>query len=182
MCHPDSQFHAGHIVQHHRLIFENIHIQERRFKFARFVVQHFGLKAVFGINQVQLHHQLAAVTNTETQCIGSTVEFFKCNACFFIVSKRTCPAFGRTQHIGIGKTTNKNNHVQIFQCFTPRNQVGHVHILYIHSGQVHCIRHFPVAVYAFFANNCRFDSRWLSSVYIDVVIGCFPGKFAKIER
>ena len=49
------------------------------------------------------------------------VKFFKGNPGFFVEFKCTGPTFRRTQHIGIGETSNKNNHIQIFQRFAAGN-------------------------------------------------------------
>ncbi|MPM18339.1 hypothetical protein SDC9_64748 [bioreactor metagenome] len=81
---------------------------------------------------------------------------------FFVVQESTSPTFSRTQHVGIGETTTEYNHIDIFQRFPSRCQVGHVYIFHIETGQIKRISHLTITIGSFFTDDSSFNSTWLS--------------------
>ena len=136
----------------------------------RFVVKHLAILLVFRVNEVQFHHQLTAITNTQWKCIFTSVIFVESFFSFRVEEESTCPTFGRTQYVGVGETTAVNNHVHIFQCLASADKVGHCNVFHIESCQIQWVGHFAFAIRTLLADNCCTDTCRGTTVRINTVL------------
>ena len=65
VCHPDAEFVAAQRTEHHTVVLRNGQIQERAFKLLAGVVAEVGTVLVLRVDEIQFHHQLTAVADTQ---------------------------------------------------------------------------------------------------------------------
>src|SRR5574344_820876 len=61
---PKTKFVAAQGTEHHALVLRNRYTDKLAFEFLRFVVQHAGALFMFRIDEIELYHELATVTDT----------------------------------------------------------------------------------------------------------------------
>jgi len=152
---PDAQTGTAQGVKHHRVVPGNVHVDKAALELMGIIVQHLRLLLIHGGNQAQMHHQLTTVTHPQAEGVRPCVKAFQSGFGLFVVQKGTRPALGGAQHIGVGEPAHEHNQLDVIERFPPGNQVGHVHIPDIKSGQVHDPGHFAVPVGALFADDGR---------------------------
>ena len=170
MGHPDAQLVPTQRTEHHTPVHRDGQSYELRFKLMRVVVQHVRLLRKFRINQIQFHHQLATVANTQRQRVFTGIEIVECRLGLRIVQESTGPAFGRTQHIRIGEHAAEDNHINIFQRLPSAYQVGHHDILHVESRQIERISHFALTVRSLFTDNGGLDAQRGTTVGVQPVL------------
>ena len=173
---PNTQLISRKRTEHHRIVLWYGETKELRLELVRIIMQHTGFLFMIGCKQTQLHHQLAAVANTQTERVGTGIEIIEGFLGFFIPKETTGPTFCRTKYVGIGKTTAINNHIHIFECFATAYQIGHMHVFHIETGKVKRIGHFTITIHAFLSNDRRFYARRLTTVGRNAVLFHLSGK------
>ena len=63
VCHPDAEAVAAEAAKHHAAVGRDSDAEEGTLKLMAIVVKHTGAVLVFGVDEVEFHHQLATVTN-----------------------------------------------------------------------------------------------------------------------
>ena len=63
VCHPDAEAVAAEAAEHHAAVGRDSNAKESTLKLVAVVVKHTGAVLVFGVDEVEFHHQLATVAN-----------------------------------------------------------------------------------------------------------------------
>jgi len=108
---------------------------------------------VFRVDEVEFHHQLASVADTERHRILARIEPLEGLFGLGIIQESTCPALRRTQNIGVGESSTEHDHADFVQRFAPADEVGHHHILHVEARQPQRIGHLALAIGTLLADN-----------------------------
>ncbi len=148
-------------------------------------MQHPRALLVGRIDEVKLHHELAAVAYAERERVLAGIEAVERLLCLGVVEECARPALGRAEHVGVGEASAEDNHVHLVQSLAAGDEVGHCHVLDIEAGEIERIRHLALAVGAFLAYYGSTHARRLTAVGVDAERGERAGKLgmeAKFER
>ena len=63
VCYPDAEAVAAEAAKHHAAVGRDSNAEEGTLKLVAVVVKHTGALLVFGVDEVEFHHQLATVAN-----------------------------------------------------------------------------------------------------------------------
>ena len=140
------------------------------------IMQHLRHFSMLGINKSQFNSQLASVTNTQTQGVFAFIEILQSLSCFFIEFESAGPPLGRTQHVRIRESSDKDNHIYLFESFTSADQIGHVYILHVKTGQMQSPGRFTLTLAPFLPDHSSPDTRFSSTVQLQAQISQFAGK------
>ena len=130
---------------------------------------HIALLLKFGVNEVELHHQLATVTNTERESILTCVETVECSLSLGIVEESSCPSFSRAKNVRVRESTAEYDEINLVECLAAADKVGHCNVLNIEACKIHCVCHFALAVCSLLADDCCTNARFFAAVSINAI-------------
>ena len=125
---------------------------------------HLMLLFVFRIKQSQFGHQLTAVADAEAHRIFTCVKTIDGLLGLLVIKDTGSPPLGGTEHVGVGESAAEDDEVHIFERFTPRSEVGQMHVFHVEAGQIERISHLALTVCTLVAQNSRTDTAPLTTV------------------
>ena len=108
---PDAQTIARETLEEYAAIGLNGDTYEAAFKLVAVVVEHVRTLFVFGIDEVEFHHELATVADTEGERVGTCIETVEGFFCLRIEEEGSSPTFGTAEDVAIGESTTEDDHV-----------------------------------------------------------------------
>ena len=132
---------------------------------------------MFGVDQSQFNHQLAAVADTEREGVFAGVEVVEGRLGLGIEQEGTGPPLGGTQYVGVGETAAEGNDIDILQGLTTADKVGHRDIFHIEAGQPEGIGHFAFGVGSLLTDDGGTQSAGFATVGIEAVLRQLAGEF-----
>ena len=122
------------------------------------------------VDEVEFHHQLASVADTERQGVLTGIELVECLLSLRVEEECTCPSLGRTEHVGVRESTAEHNHVDILQSLAAAHKVGHHHVLHVESGEIQRVSHFALTVCSLLADDGSLHARRRAAVGRDAIL------------
>ena len=107
-----------------------------------------------GNNFSKITHHLTAVANAEGEGVAALKEALKLRAGRGVEQNGLRPAFTRTQHVAVGKTTTGSQADKIIEANSSRNDVAHMNVNGQKSRTIKRRSHFQLAVDALLTQNC----------------------------
>ena len=108
---PDAQTIARETLEEYAAIGLNGDTYEAAFKLVAVVVEHVRTLFVFGIDEIEFHHELTTVADTEREGVGTCIEAVECFLSLRIEEEGSSPSLGTAKHVTIGETTTEDDEV-----------------------------------------------------------------------
>ena len=134
------------------------------------------LLLVLRVEQLQLGHQLATVTDTEAQRVLAGVEALDRRFSCLIEEDTGSPSLSGAQYVGVRESTAEDDQVHVVECLAARSQVGQVNIFHVEACQIHRVCHLTLAVGTLVAEDRRLDTARLATVGREAIIGQLAGE------
>ena len=121
-------------------------------------MEHACAACVFGIDEVELNHQLTTVADAERQSVLTCIKLVERLLGLRVEEECSCPSLGRAENVGVGESAAEHDHVDILECFASADEVGHHHVLHVEAGQIERVSHFALAVGSLLAYDGSLDA------------------------
>ena len=146
VCNPDAETIARKTLEEYATIGLHRNAYETAFKLVAIVVEHTSTLFVFGINEVEFHHELATVADTEGKSVGTCIEAVEGFFCLRIEEEGSSPTLGTAEDVTVGESTTEDDEVDVVEGFTTSDEVGHGHVFHIEASKMEHIRHFAFTI------------------------------------
>ena len=92
MSHPDAELITAQTTEHDAVVLWNVQSQELAFELLADVMSQVCTVLMLRVDEVELHHQLAAVADAEAQCVLTCVELVERFLGLRVIEEGTSPA------------------------------------------------------------------------------------------
>ena len=128
------------------------------------------LQLVLWIEELQLGHQLTAITDTETQRVGASVEAVERSLRLLIEEDTSCPALSRAEDIRVREATAEDDELYIIERLTTRDEVGQMHVLDVEACEIEGISHLTLTIRPLVTEDGSTDRRLRRTVGIETKV------------
>ena len=122
-----------------------------------------------GVDEVELNHELATVTDTERESVLASVELVERLLSLRVVEECACPTLSRTENVRVREATAEDDHVHVLECLTTGDKVGHHNVLHVEASEVERVSHLAFAVSTLLADDGSLDARRCAAVGRDAI-------------
>ena len=137
---------------------------EAAFKLVAVVVEHVRTLFVFGIDEIEFHHELTTVADTEREGVGTCVEAVECFLSLRIEEEGSSPTLGTAEDVAVGETTTEDDEVDVVEGFATSDEVGHGDIFHVEASKIEHIRHFALTIRSFLTDDGGTYSRGCATI------------------
>ena len=164
VCNPDAKTIARKTLEEYAAVGLHRNAYETAFKLVAVVVEHTSTLFVFGIDEVEFHHKLATIANTEGESVGTCIEAVEGFLCLRIEEEGSCPTFGTAEDVAVGESTTEDDEVDVVERFATSDKVGHGDVFHIEAGKMEHIRHFAFTIRSFLTDDSRTNARGCATI------------------
>ena len=133
-------------------------------------MRHLMLQLVLRIEELQLGHQLTAITDTEAQRVGASVEAVQRSLRLLIEEDTCCPALSRPEDVRVREATAEDDELYIIERLTTRDEVGQMHVLDVEACEIEGISHFTLTIRPLVSEDGGTDRRLRRAVGIETEV------------
>ena len=119
---------------------------------------------MFGIDEVEFHHELATVADTEGEGVGTCIEAVEGFFCLRIEEEGSSPTLGTAENVAVRESTTEDDEVDVVEGFTASDEVGHGDIFHIEASKMEHICHFAFAIRSLLTDDSRTNSRGCATI------------------
>ena len=164
MCNPDAKTIARKTLEEYAAVGLHRNAYETAFKLVAVVVEHTSTFFVFGIDEVEFHHELATVADTEGERVGTCIEAVEGFLCLRIEEEGSSPTLGTAEDVAIGESTTEDDEVDVVEGFATSDEVGHGDVFHIEASKMEHIRHFAFAIRSLLTDDSRTNARGCATI------------------